>query len=69
MSSSLEDHEEICAQRYEEIDRRMTSVEEKLDKLGEKIDTNFRTLTLMIIGAMAGIGTLVGIIVAIIGIR
>ena len=69
MASSLEDHEEICAQRYEEIDRRMTSVEEKLDKLGEKIDTNFRTLTLMIIGAMAGIGTLVGIIVAIIGIR
>lgn len=69
MASSLEDHEEICAQRYEEIDRRMTSVEDKIDRLSEKIDSNFRTLTLMIIGSMAGIGTLVGVIVAIIGIR
>lgn len=69
MSSSLEDHEEICAQRYAEVDRRLSNVEEKIDKLSEKIDTNFRTLTFMIIGAMAGVGTLVGIIVAIIGIR
>jgi len=68
MSSSLKDHEEICAQRYEEIDRRMTSVEEKLDRLSEKIDANFKTLTFMIIGAMAGVGTLVGIIVALIGV-
>jgi hypothetical protein len=68
MSSSLQDHEEICAQRYEEIDRRMTSVEEKIDKLGEKIDANFKTLTFMIIGAMAGVGTLVGIIVALLGV-
>lgn len=69
MSSSLEDHEEVCAQRYADIERRMTSVEEKIDKLSEKIDANFRTLTFMIIGAMAGVGTLVGIIVALIGIR
>jgi hypothetical protein len=68
MSSSLQDHEEICAQRYEEIDRRMTSVEEKIDKLGEKIDANFKTLTFMIIGAMAGVGTLVGVIVALLGV-
>ena len=69
MASSLEDHEEICAQRYEEIDRRMSNVEEKIDKLAEKIDQNFRTLTFMIIGSMAGIGTLVGIIVSLIGLR
>lgn len=68
MSSSLQDHEEVCAQRYAEIDRRMTSVEEKIDKLSEKIDSNFRTQTFMIIGAMAGVGTLVGVIVAIIGV-
>ena len=68
MSSSLQDHEEICAQRYEEIDRRMTSLEEKLDRLSDKIDANFKTLTFMIIGAMAGVGTLVGIIVALIGV-
>lgn len=69
MSSSLQDHEEICAQRYEDIERRMGSVEDKIDKLSEKIDSNFRTLTLMIIGSMAGIGTLVGVIVAIIGMK
>jgi len=69
MSSSLEDHEEVCAQRYADIERRMSSVEDKIDKLSEKIDSNFRTLTFMIIGAMAGVGTLVGIIVALIGIR
>jgi hypothetical protein len=69
MSSSLEDHEEICAQRYAEVDRRLSSVEEKIDKLGEKMDNNFRTLTFMIIGAMGAVGTLVGIIVAIIGLK
>mgnify|MGYP002623679502 CR=1 FL=1 len=68
MASSLEDHEEICAQRYAEVDRRLSNVEDKIDKLGEKIDANFRTLTFMIIGAMAGVGTLVGIIVALLGV-
>lgn len=69
MSNDLENHEEICALRYGEIDRRMTSVEDKIDKLGEKIDANFKTQTFMIVGAMAGVGTLVGIIVAIIGVK
>lgn len=68
MASSLEDHEEICAQRFAEVDRRLSNVEDKIDKLGEKIDANFRTLTFMIIGAMAGVGTLVGIIVALLGV-
>jgi hypothetical protein len=69
MASSLEDHEELCAQRYAEVDRRLTSVENKIDKLSEKLDATFRVLTFMIIGSMAGIGTLVGVIVAIIGVQ
>tara|TARA_R110000868_G_scaffold123968_2_gene327932 strand:- start:5471 stop:5692 length:222 start_codon:yes stop_codon:yes gene_type:complete len=73
MASSLEDHEEICSQRYAEIDRRLTSVESKLDNLSislvEKMDSNFRTMTLLIIGSMGAISTLVGIIVAVIGVK
>lgn len=67
--NDLSHHEEICAQRYLEVDRRLTNVEDKLDKLSDKIDQNFKTMTFMIVGAMGAVGTLVGIIVAVIGVN
>ena len=36
-STDLKLHVELCAQRYQELDARLTSVETKLDKLSETV--------------------------------
>jgi hypothetical protein len=42
MAKTLKDHEEVCAVRYENIERRLTSVEEKIDGIHREID-GFKT--------------------------
>jgi hypothetical protein len=39
-SQDLDLHVQLCAQRYAELDSRMTSLEIKVDSLGTKIDDN-----------------------------
>lgn len=68
MASSLEDHEAICAERYDAIDKRLTRVEESIVAIGDKIDANFKSLILITLGSIGTIGTLVGIMVALIGL-
>lgn len=68
MSSTLSDHEKLCEQRYAEVERRLGNVETKLDSMSDTIQSNFRTLTWMIIGSVSAVGTLVGVIVAMIGL-
>lgn len=69
MSSTLEDHEALCEQRYAEVERRLTNVEGTLETIRTEMNSNFKTLTFMIIGAVGGVGTLVGVIVALIGVK
>ena len=42
MARTLKDHEEVCSIRYENIERRLTSVEEKIDEIHREID-GFKT--------------------------
>ena len=60
-STDLELHVELCAQRYQELDARLTSVETKLDKLSETVTSLKNDLVKTLI-ASAG-----SIIVAMIG--
>lgn len=60
-STDLELHVELCAQRYQELDARLTSVETKLDKLSE-IVTSLKNDLVKTLIASAG-----SIIVAMIG--
>jgi hypothetical protein len=42
MARTLKDHEEVCSYRYENIERRLTSVEDKIDGIHKEID-GFKT--------------------------
>ena len=42
MARTLKDHEELCSMRYENIERRLTSVEGKIDEIHREID-GFKT--------------------------
>ena len=42
MAKTLKDHEELCSIRYENIERRLTSVEAKIDEIHHEID-GFKT--------------------------
>jgi hypothetical protein len=42
MAKTLKDHEELCSIRYENIERRLTSVEDKIDGIHKEID-GFKT--------------------------
>jgi hypothetical protein len=42
MARTLRDHEMLCEQRYENIERRLTSVETKIDEIRHEID-GFKT--------------------------
>lgn len=37
--TDLDLHVDLCAQRYHELDRRLTSVEEKIDNIVHRVDT------------------------------
>jgi len=38
MAKTLEDHEELCSIRYENIERRLTSIESNIDEIHREID-------------------------------
>ena len=48
---SLEAHVDLCALRYEQLDSRLTKVEEKLDDIAEQMSQGQNSLTKVIIGA------------------
>jgi hypothetical protein len=48
---SLEAHVDLCALRYESLDKRLTKVEQKIDSLGEDIKEGNTSLIKVIVGA------------------
>tara|TARA_B100000073_G_C23725143_1_gene569020 strand:+ start:314 stop:550 length:237 start_codon:yes stop_codon:yes gene_type:complete len=48
---SLEAHVDLCAVRYEQLDGRLTKVEEKLDDISQKMTSGQQSLVKVIIGA------------------
>ena len=48
---SLEAHVDLCALRYEQLDVRLTKVEEKLDGIADQMAAGQAGLTKVIIGA------------------
>lgn len=63
---SLEAHVDLCAIRYEALDKRLTKVEEKLDEIADDMKQGQHSLSKVIIGAAGTIvSSLVGVIVVI----
>lgn len=48
---SLEAHVDLCALRYEAMDKRLTAVEEKIDEVHEDIKDGNQSLIKVLIGA------------------
>lgn len=48
---SLEAHVDLCAIRYEQMDKRLTTVENKLDGIADQMAAGQNSLTKVIIGA------------------
>lgn len=48
---SLEAHVDLCALRYEQMDKRLTTVEEKLDDISDQMAAGQNSLVKVIIGA------------------
>lgn len=48
---SLEAHVDLCALRYEQMDKRLTKVEEKLDAIADDMKAGQNSLSKVIIGA------------------
>jgi hypothetical protein len=69
--TDLDLHVDLCAQRYAELDRRLISVEEKIDNIVHRVDSigvelkkSLLTAVGTIIVALVGsVGTIVGVIV------
>ena len=49
--NSLEAHVDLCAIRYEALDKRLTKVEEKLDTIADDMKAGQNSLAKVIIGA------------------
>ena len=60
--TNLEAHVELCAQRYDALERRLTSVEEKIISLQKTVSESSLNTTKVLIGSA------VSIIVAILGL-
>lgn len=48
---SLEAHVDLCALRYENLDRRLTNVEDKLDDISDQMAKGQNSLSKVIIGS------------------
>jgi len=57
MAKTLKDHEEVCSIRYENIERRLTSVESKIDEIHKEID-GFKTFIVKL-AVKSGLGLFV----------
>jgi len=64
--TNLEAHVDLCAQRYESLDKRLTSIEAKFGTLQQLIQTGHNSMTKVIIGTAGTIITgVIGLIVVI----
>jgi tetrahydromethanopterin S-methyltransferase subunit G len=52
---SLEAHVDLCAVRYENLDNRLTKVEQKIEELGNEVRKGNSTTMKALIGAVATI--------------
>lgn len=48
--TNLEVHVDLCAQRYETLDRRLSKIEEKVTELHESIEKSHNSMVKVIIG-------------------
>jgi hypothetical protein len=63
---NLEAHVELCASRYESLDKRLTSVEEKLTTLQVLIQTSQNSITRILIGTAGTVITgILGLVVVV----
>lgn len=63
--TDLDLHVDLCAQRYAELDRRLSIVEEKIDTVSHKIDNNKSDLMKAFI---ATAGTIVVSVIGLVGV-
>lgn len=65
---NLEAHVELCAQRYEQLDRRLTSIEGKVSTLQKTIEDSHLSTIKVLIGTagtvIVGVLSLIGVILA-----
>ena len=55
--TNLEAHVDLCAQRYDNLDKRLTSIEFKFDKLQELIEKSHNSMAKIIIGTAGTVVT------------
>jgi hypothetical protein len=48
--SSLEAHVDLCALRYEQLDQRLTSLEDKVDTIHQDIISGQKSMTKVLVG-------------------
>ena len=60
---SLEAHVDLCALRYQQLDQRLTGLEEKVDRIHDDIVTGQKSLNKVIIGTA---GTIVAGVLSIV---
>lgn len=48
---SLEAHVELCQQRYDSLENRLSNIEKKVDEIGKEISNNNQTIIKVIIGS------------------
>jgi hypothetical protein len=64
--TNLEVHVDLCAQRYESLDKRLTSIEGKFETLQQLIEKTHNSMTKVIIGTAGTIITgVMGLIIVI----
>lgn len=64
--TNLEAHVDLCAQRYDSLDKRLTSIENKFEKLEQLIENGHSSMIKVIIGTAGTIITgVLGLIVVI----
>jgi hypothetical protein len=55
--TNLEAHVDLCAQRYDSLDKRLSSIEQKFDKLQELIEKSHNSMAKVIIGTAGTVVT------------
>ena len=55
--TNLEAHVDLCAQRYESLDKRLTIIESKFDTLQELIEKSHNSMARVIIGTAGTVVT------------
>ena len=55
--TNLEAHVDLCAQRYDSLDKRLSSIENKFDKLQELIEKSHNSMAKVIIGTAGTVVT------------